>query len=53
MLIGVQHFFLLSNECDPTAAAAARAVLEPYIQAGHVSLSTRCGSSHTAICLRV
>ena len=41
LLIGIQHFFLLSNECDRKEAAAAREVLEPYIDDGYVSLSTK------------
>ncbi len=39
MLIGVQHFFLMSNECDTDEAEAAKALLQPYIHRGVVSLS--------------
>ena len=46
MLIGVQHFFFMSNECDTDEAEAAKALLQPYIHRGVVSLSYKCAHPH-------
>ena len=29
LLVGVQHFFMVTNDCEPEEAAASRRVLEP------------------------
>ncbi len=42
LLVGVQHFYLMSNECEAGTAAEAKALLQPYIAAGKVSLSFKC-----------
>ncbi len=43
-LIGVQHFFLASNDCADGPFARAEAVLAPHVRAGLVTLdvSYRC-----------
>ena len=41
LLIGIQHFYLLSNDCDDDDRAAATAALTPYVNVGVVSLSYR------------
>lgn len=40
LLVGVQHFFLSSNECGADAVTVRR-LLQPYLQRGQVTLDTR------------
>ena len=39
MLLGVEHFYLLSNDCDKVEYSTA--ILQPYVDAGVVTLDTR------------
>jgi hypothetical protein len=38
VLVGVQHFWMFTNDCDATADAASTAVLQPFVDAGVVTL---------------
>ena len=41
MLIGVEFFFIITNDCPEEDNAASTAVLQPYIDAGLVYLDRR------------
>jgi hypothetical protein len=41
MLLGVQYFFIITNDCPAVDNAASTAVLQPYIDAGVVYLDRR------------
>lgn len=48
LLVGVQHFFLSSNDCG-AAAGTVRQLLQPYVQRGRVTLDTRFACAPGAV----
>ena len=45
-MIGVQHFFMMTNDCEAAEYKASYSVLQPYIVRGVASLSKdyRCAN---------
>ncbi len=41
-LVGVQHFFMFTNDCEPEEAAASRRILEPYVPCSAVLTFSLC-----------
>jgi len=40
LLVGVDHFHMVTNDCEKSAADASRSLLEPYVTKGVVTLYT-------------